>query len=232
MILLGMYDYGVKSGFKSYVLGSSGGIDSAVVLSLACLAFGAENVVGIKMPSQYSSSGSLDDATKLHTNWGCKEFLCPITGWDGDVKDIDLNLELEDKSQGAVAYENFQARRRGQIVMHYSNKTGALALGTTNRTEQSVGYGTLFGDLASTINPIGDLYKMEVYALARSINDLMMYRDKISHIIPAEIIEKAPSAELAPGQTDEASLAPYPYLDLIYSRCLYETLYESFWSYR
>lgn len=216
MTILGLKDYIKKSGFKQVVLGSSGGIDSAVVAALASLAIGPENVNCIMMPSIYSSEGSVKDAKELHKNLGCKEYLVPIDHERFLNPIIDAfgfkSLPYIEKNgnYNKVADENIQARMRGQIVMHYSNATGALALTTGNKTELAVGYFTIGGDGLGGFNPIGDLHKMEVYEIARQINELYG-----REVIPLAIINKAPSAELAPGQTDEASLLPYPILDRI-----------------
>lgn len=220
MTLLGLHDYVTKSGFAKVVLGSSGGIDSAVVASLACQALGPENVICVMMPSIYSSSGSVDDAKELHKNLKCNEYLVPIEH-ENLMHKINCSFGFEELSEdkqkynllkiyNTVADENLQARMRGQIIMHYSNATGALPLTTGNKTELAVGYCTLYGDMNGGFNPIGDLYKMQVYEMAKKINS---YHNK--EIIPISIIEKAPSAELAPGQTDESSLLPYPILDRI-----------------
>lgn len=243
MILLGLRDYILKSGFKKIVLGSSGGIDSALVATLACLAIGKENVTCIMMPSCYSSEGSVKDAKELHKRLGCNEFLVPIEHLNltNHINECFRFIERDpindDRQQlnpkaaykqlvdyNKVADENIQARMRGQIVMHYSNATGALALTTGNKTELATGYCTLYGDMNGGFNPIGDLYKMEVFDLCRQINKV--YRN----LIPEEIINKAPSAELKPGQTDEASLLPYPILDEIVSLYIeqYITTYSEY----
>jgi len=217
MVLLGLHDYAKKTGMTKFVVGSSGGIDSAVVIALAAMVFGAENVYGIKMPSKWSSDHSLNDARQLHKMFGINDLTVQIdhnTLLDhinhsiGFVKGVQ-NIHGPDV-YNPVADENIQARMRGQIVMHFSNATGALAFVTANKTESALGYSTLFGDLAGTFAPIGDLYKLEVYELAKQINQ---YYGK--EMIPQNIIDKAPSAELAPNQTDEASLLPYPILDPI-----------------
>jgi NAD+ synthetase len=228
MVILGLYDYITKSGFKQIVLGSSGGVDSALVAALATLAIGKENVNCIMMPSCYSSEGSVTDAKDLHKRLGCNEFLVPIEHLNLTnhintcFKFIERDPSNDDRDRPApkeaykqlidynkVADENIQARMRGQIVMHYSNAMGALALTTGNKTELATGYCTLYGDMNGGFNPIGDLYKMEVFALCRQINSLF------GNLIPDAIINKAPSAELRPDQTDEASLLPYPMLDNI-----------------
>lgn len=231
MVILGLKDYIKKSGFKQVVLGSSGGIDSAVVAALASLAIGPENVNCIMMPSIYSSEGSVKDAKLLHKNLGCKEFLIPIDH-EGFLNTINDGFGFKtlpyleaNGPHNKVADENIQARMRGQIVMHYSNATGALALTTGNKTEMATGYFTIGGDALGGFDPIGDLYKMEVYEIARQINE--MYGREV---IPIAIINKAPSAELAPGQTDEASLLPYPILDKICELYIeeYITTYDKF----
>lgn len=186
------------------VLGLSGGIDSAVVFALACEALGAGNVRGILMPSHYSTSHSVTDAEQLAVNCGAKYDTVPI----GDIYDkyMDSLASYFADGQWSVAMENVQARIRGTIVMAYSNKFGALALNTSNKSELFMGYGTLYGDLCGAIMVIADLYKLQVYELARYIN-----RER--EIIPENSITKAPSAELKPGQKDSDSLPPYEVLD-------------------
>lgn len=188
------------------VLGLSGGIDSAVVFALACEALGAENVRGILMPSGYSTTHSVSDAEQLAINCGAKYDIVPI----GDIYDTfmeKLASYFED-GQWSVAMENLQARIRATIVMSYSNKFGALSLNTSNKSELLMGYGTLYGDLCGAMMVIADLYKLQVYELARYIN-----RDRV--VIPENSINKAPSAELRPGQKDTDSLPPYDILDPI-----------------
>jgi NAD+ synthetase len=203
---IGLYDYVTKNGFKEVVLGSSGGIDSAVVIALACEVLGPTNVHGIRMPSKWSSTGSVNDALQLHQNLGCNDHYFPI---EHDAFLDRLLTELKcNNIYNPVASENIQARIRGNTVMHFSNAYGGLALTTGNKTELALGYTTIFGDMAGGFAPICDVYKMQVYAIARYIN-------RSGTIIPQAIIDKAPSAELAPGQTDEASLLPYPILDII-----------------
>ena len=206
MILLGLYDYVTKSGFKSIVLGSSGGVDSALVATLATLALGKENVNCIMMPSIYSSKGSVDDAKSLHAKLGCNEYIIPIehTEFTNNIKNSIIKL---DEKYNESADENIQARIRGQIIMYYSNAKGSMALTTGNKTELSTGYTTLYGDSCGGFNPIGDLYKTEVFYICRQINILF------GNLIPVSILDKAPSAELKPDQTDESSLLPYPILD-------------------
>ena len=215
MVLLGLHDYAKKIGMTNFVVGSSGGIDSAVVIALAAMAFGPEKVHAIKMPSRWSSDHSVEDARNLHKNFGVNDYQVRIDH-DPLIQHINHSMGFVIGIQNIhgndvynkVADENIQARMRGQVVMHYSNATGALPLTTGNKTELALGYCTLYGDMNGGFNPIGDLYKLEVYEIAKFINN---YYGK--EMIPQNIIDKAPSAELAPGQTDEASLLPYPILD-------------------
>lgn len=206
MALLGLYDYATKCNFKHFVVGSSGGIDSAVVLAMAATVFPPENVHGIMMPGPYSSGRSVNDATLLHKNLGIKSYIRPI--------DVSMDMKKNDdlitafNNINPVTGENIQARARGQVVMHFANAVNGLPFVTANKTESALGYSTLFGDLAGCFAPIGDLYKLEVYQLARDLN---AYYGR--EVIPRGIIDAAPSAELAPNQTDEASLAPYTILD-------------------
>jgi len=225
-VILGLRDYIGKAGFRQVVLGSSGGIDSALVAALACEAIGPENVHCIKMPSKYSSEGSVADAAQLHKNLRCNDYTIPIDTWmplDGLEAG---HSTLPSTTWNVVADENIQARMRGNIIMYFSNAYGALALSTGNKTELALGYCTLYGDMNGGFNPIGDLYKDQVYALARYINEKAG-----REIIPDAIINKAPSAELAPDQTDEDSLLPYPILNLIV-RCFIEHHVSSFEEFR
>jgi len=208
MILLGMKDYITKSGFRSVVLGSSGGIDSALVATLATLALGGEKVHCIMMPSKYSSEHSVSDAKQLHKNLQCNEYLIPINH-DPMLETFHNNVTNKN-NWNKVADENIQARLRMVNIMMFSNGLGARMLATMNKTEGSVGYGTIYADGAGGYNPIGDLYKTEVIALCNVINSI--YKKEL---IPVSIINKKPSAELAPGQFDEDALLPYPILDKI-----------------
>jgi len=203
-LILGIRDYFYKSGFSKAILGLSGGIDSAVVCALAADALGAENVLAILMPSQYSSDHSIQDALDLVKNLGCKHEVVAI-------KEITETFDkvLEPAFRGLpfnVAEENIQARSRAVIVMAFSNKFGNVLLNTSNKSESAVGYGTLYGDMAGAISVIGDVYKTQVYDLARYIN-----RER--EIIPENSIVKPPSAELRPGQKDSDSLPDYDILD-------------------
>jgi NAD+ synthase (glutamine-hydrolysing) len=208
IIKMGIKDYVEKSGSGGVVVSSSGGIDSAVVAAMAVEALGPEKVDLITLPSQYSSAGSVDDSAKLADNLGATLYREPIEDKvyqaKNDFRDA-YGKELE-----GVALENVQARIRGTSVMAYSNDQGKLVLSCGNKSEMSVGYFTLYGDSNGALSPLGDLYKMEVYALAKYIN-MRNQRE----VIPVEIINKAPSAELAPGQVDTNSLPDYRILDSI-----------------
>ena len=207
-IVLGLKDYARRCGFTKAVVGSSGGIDSALTLVLAVEALGAENVVGITMPSKFSSEGSVSDSVVLCRNLG-------ITLIEHPIKAIVSAFEATYASsfgetlQG-LPLENLQARVRGTTLMEYSNRFGHLLLTTGNKSEVSVGYCTLYGDTNGGLGLIGDLYKTEIFELCRHINTTAG-----RELIPAAIIEKPPSAELAPGQKDTDSLPPYEVLDEI-----------------
>lgn len=210
-LVLGIRDYFRKCGrgFKTALVGSSGGIDSAVVLALAADALGSENVVAITMPSKFSSAGSVGDSVQLCKNLGVTLHEVPIQS-AVDALQVTFPQTSLGVAWRGVALENAQARMRGLILMGWANQMGGLVLSTGNKSEMSVGYATLYGDMNGALNPLGDLYKLEVYELARWINTKAGYAR-----IPAEIIEKAPSAELAPDQKDEDSLPPYWLLDSI-----------------
>lgn len=205
-IILGIRDYFSKMGFTKAIVASSGGIDSAVVLAMACEALGAENVNALLLPSQFSTGHSVADAEQLSQNLGNHFDTIPIKGifeqFEKSLQPVFKGLPFN------VAEENLQSRIRGALVMAMSNKFGSILLNTSNKSELATGYGTLYGDMAGGLGVIGDLYKMQVYALARYIN-----RDK--EIIPINIIEKAPSAELRPDQKDSDSLPEYDILDPI-----------------
>ncbi|MDP4072974.1 NAD+ synthase [Acidovorax sp. A1169] len=205
-IVLGLADYARRCGFKQVVVGSSGGIDSALTLALAAQALGPDNVVGITMPSRFSSSGSVDDSVALCRNLGVQLLTHPIA----DL--VAVYAQQFEASFGQVLQglplENLQARIRGTVLMEYSNAFGHLLLTTGNKSEISVGYCTLYGDTNGGLGLIGDLYKTEVFALSRHIN-----AHAGRELIPEAIIDKEPSAELAPNQRDVDSLPPYPVLD-------------------
>jgi len=205
-LVLGIRDYFSKSGFSKAVLGLSGGIDSAVVCALAAEALGAENVMAVLMPSQYSTDHSVKDALDLAENLGCKHEIIAIKeaadAFDRMLEPVFKGLPFN------VAEENIQARSRAVIVMAFSNKFGYILLNTSNKSECAVGYGTLYGDMAGAISVLGDVYKTQVYQLANYIN-----RDR--EIIPVNSIVKPPSAELRPGQKDSDSLPDYDTLDAL-----------------
>ena len=205
-LILGIKDYFSKMGFKQAILGSSGGIDSAVTLALACDALGAENVRAILMPSPYSTEHSVDDAVQLSKNLHNPYDIIKING----VYESFLQT-LEPLFNGlpfSLAEENIQSRSRGNLLMAIANKFGYILLNTSNKSELATGYGTLYGDMAGGLGILGDCYKIQVYALARYIN-------RNTTIIPTNIITKAPSAELRPNQKDSDSLPDYAVLDKI-----------------
>lgn len=205
-LLLGLRDYAHKSGFHKALLGLSGGIDSAVTAALAADALGKENVIGISLPSAISSSHSRDDAAALAANLGIEYHTLGISELVS-AADKTLKPLFEGRSED-VTEENVQARSRGLLLMAVSNKFGALLLSTGNKSELAVGYCTLYGDMCGGLAVISDLPKVKVYQLARWIN-------RHREIIPANTIDKAPSAELRPDQKDEDSLPPYEVLDAI-----------------
>jgi NAD+ synthase (glutamine-hydrolysing) len=208
-LILGIRDYFKKMGFSKAILGASGGIDSAVTQVLAVHALGKENVSVLLMPSQFSSSHSVEDAEQLSKNLCSQHNIIPIKNifesFITELKPVYKDLPF------GLAEENIQARTRGNLLMAVANKFGYILLNTSNKSELATGYGTLYGDMAGGLSVLGDVYKMQVYALAKYIN-----REK--EIIPVNIINKAPSAELRPDQKDSDSLPEYDTLD----RVLYE----------
>jgi NAD+ synthetase len=210
---LGLRDYLTKCNFKSAVLGLSGGIDSAVVAAIAAHALGPENVFGVAMPGPYSSRGSIDDAFALARNLGIKSVQIPITEAFTTFK-AQFKKVFAGRAEDATE-ENMQARLRGMILMSLSNKFGHLLLTTGNKSELAVGYCTLYGDMAGGLAVISDVPKTMIYALARWINSDASRMGSGREIIPATTIEKPPSAELRPNQTDQDTLPPYEILDEI-----------------
>ena len=206
-LVLGIHDYARKNRFARAVLGLSGGIDSAVVAALACEAIGPENVLAVMMPSPYSSRSSVEDSVELAGRLGMKVIEQPITAAFQTLLG-QLNLPAPGTEAGSNAAENLQSRLRGNILMTISNAEARLLLSTGNKSELALGYCTLYGDTNGGLAVIGDVLKTEVYSLANNIN-----RDR--EVIPRSIIEKRPSAELAPDQFDDQSLPPYGKLDPI-----------------
>ena len=205
-IVLGIGDYFKKMGFTKAILGSSGGIDSAVTLALACKALGSENVRAILMPSEFSTGHSVSDAEQLSKNLGNAYDIIPIKKIYNEFIN-ELKPVFKD-SPFSLAEENIQSRIRGNLLMAIANKFGYILLNTSNKSELATGYGTLYGDMAGGLGVLGDCYKMQIYELAKYINTE-------KKIIPANIISKEPSAELRPDQKDTDSLPPYEILDKI-----------------
>jgi len=208
-LILGVKDYFRKSGLKKAVIGLSGGIDSAVTAALAVKALGAENVHGMLLPSQYSSGHSVTDAEQLANNLGIKTHTVAI-------KDIYNSVEnamkpVFERQEADVTEENIQARIRGLLLMAYSNKFGHILLNTSNKSEAAVGYGTLYGDMNGGLSVLGDVYKTDVFKLARYLN-------KDREMVPENTIVKPPSAELRPDQKDSDSLPDYDVLDKVLFR--------------
>ncbi len=207
-LVLGVRDYFHKNGFSKAILGLSGGIDSALTAAIAVEALGKDNVVGISMPSKFSSTGSVDDSTALAQNLGIPCHVVAIK----DVYESYLST-LDPHFQGTefnVAEENIQARIRGNLLMAMSNKFGYLVLATGNKSELSVGYATLYGDMAGGLAVISDVLKQDVYRMCQHINETAG-----REVVPTTIIEKEPSAELREDQKDSDSLPPYEILDAI-----------------
>jgi NAD+ synthetase len=202
-IVLGIRDYLAKTGFGDALIGMSGGIDSSLVAALAADALGPDHVTGVGMPGPFSASHSLEDARELAERLGIRFHEVPIrAAYDRMIE--DLRAVWGDDKEFGLAEENLQARLRGTVLMSLSNQTGALVLVPSNKSEFAMGYATLYGDMVGALAPIADLYKGEVYAVARRCYDL-----------PARILDRPPSAELRPDQTDQDSLPPYEILDEI-----------------
>ncbi|MEH1961483.1 MAG: NAD+ synthase [Nostoc sp.] len=211
-LVLGVRDYARKCGFSKVVLGLSGGIDSAIVAAIAAAALGKENVLGVLMPSPYSSEHSISDAMALAENLGIKTNLLPIgelmQGFDQTLGDLFAGTEF------GIAEENIQSRIRGNLLMAIANKFGYLLLSTGNKSEMAVGYCTLYGDMNGGLAVIADVPKTCVYSLCHWLN-------RNNEIIPQNVLTKPPSAELKPGQIDQDSLPPYEILDDILQRLIH-----------
>jgi NAD+ synthetase len=205
-LVLGLRDYVAKCGFKMVLVGLSGGIDSALVAALAAEALGPENVMGVTMPSPYSSRGSIEDSEALARNLGITFHKIPLTPlFESTLKSLDPTF----RGRAAdLTEENLQARLRGLLLMALSNKFGRLVLSTGNKSELSMGYCTLYGDMCGGLAVISDLLKTQVYDLARWAN-------RKGEKIPKATFTKAPSAELKPHQTDQDTLPPYDELDAV-----------------
>jgi NAD+ synthase (glutamine-hydrolysing) len=205
-LILGIKDYFGKMGFTKAIIGSSGGIDSAVTIAIACEALGKQNVRAVLMPSQYSTGHSVSDAEQLSKNLGNPYDIIPIKDvYEAFSKALDPIFK---GTEFGIAEENIQSRTRGNLLMAIANKFGYILLNTSNKSELATGYGTLYGDMAGGLGVLGDVYKMQIFALAEYIN-------REEEIIPKNIITKPPSAELRPGQKDTDSLPEYAILDKI-----------------
>jgi NAD+ synthase (glutamine-hydrolysing) len=207
-LVLGTRDYVGKNGFREVVIGLSGGIDSSLVAAIAAAALGPEHVVGVRMPSRFSSPGSLDDAARLAENLGIRLLTLPVE--PAHAAFLEMLSEPFSGTAPGIAEENLQARIRGTILMALSNKFGWLVLTTGNKSEMATGYSTLYGDMAGGFAVIKDVEKTLVYQLARWRNDRTG-----AEVIPVSVLDKPPSAELRPGQVDADSLPPYELLDPI-----------------
>ena len=206
--MLGTKDYVRKNGFKKVVIGLSGGIDSALTAAIAVKAVGADNVVGVTMPSEYTSTGTFSDAAVLAKNLNIELITLPINSvFDAYVKAMEEPLS---KGSPSIELENLQARIRGNMLMTLSNRFGWLVLTTGNKSETAVGYSTLYGDTAGGFAVVKDVPKTLIYELSEYVN-----QQAGKELIPRSVIERAPSAELKPDQKDEDSLPPYPVLDPI-----------------
>jgi NAD+ synthase (glutamine-hydrolysing) len=220
-LVMGIRDYMKKCGFVRAHLGLSGGIDSALVAYLGVRAIGAENIVCFSMPSRFSSQGSKDDAAELAANLGCPYEILPIEpvfqAFLATLEGVFENRPFD------IAEENLQARIRGSLLMGFSNKFNSMLLTTGNKSELAMGYCTLYGDMNGALGPVGDVFKTEVFALCRRINERALAAGNKAPI-PQAIIDKPPSAELRPNQKDQDSLPPYELLDEILKFYLYHNL--------
>ncbi len=212
---IGLHDYLAKSGFKKVVLGLSGGIDSALVATIAADALGPENVHCVMLPSRFTSASSLDDAEAVARALGCRLDTIPITGPQGAVGEALAPLFAG--TEPGITEENIQSRLRGLLLMALSNKFGAMLLTTGNKSEVAVGYCTIYGDMNGGYNPIKDLWKTRVFDTCRwrNANHRPWMKAPAGEVIPANVIDKPPSAELRENQRDDDSLPPYPVLDAI-----------------
>lgn len=208
-LVLGIRDYARKNGFTKALLGLSGGIDSSLVAALAVEALGAENLLCVMMPSPFSSRGSVEDSQRLIQNLGCEGRIEPISD-TYEVLRAQMNLSEPTRGGESLAAENMQSRLRGVILMAISNAEGRLLLSTGNKSELAVGYCTLYGDTNGGLAVLGDVLKTEVWQISRQVNE-----NAGSEIIPEKIINKKPSAELAPNQFDQDTLPPYEVMDPI-----------------
>jgi NAD+ synthase (glutamine-hydrolysing) len=207
-LVLGLRDYVEKNGFKEIVIGLSGGIDSALTAALAVEALGADRVHGVSMPSRFSSEGTRTDAQRLAESLGIDFRELPIERIVGAFEDV-LTSSFESRERD-LTEENLQARARGVLLMALSNKFGWLVVATGNKSELSVGYATLYGDMAGGFALLKDVFKTDVFRLARHLNERAG-----RELIPQSIIARAPSAELRDNQLDQDSLPPYPELDKV-----------------
>ncbi|GAA6618901.1 NAD+ synthase [Scytonema sp. NUACC26] len=227
-LVLGLRDYVRKCGFSKVVLGLSGGIDSSLVAAVATAALGQENVLGVLLPSPYSSDHSIGDALALANNLGIKTQILPIgtlmEGYDNTLAELFAGTEF------GLAEENLQSRIRGNLLMAISNKFGHLLLSTGNKSEVAVGYCTLYGDMNGGLAVIADVPKTRIYSICRWLNDRARFSEKLGlgkipsnsqSVIPENVLSKPPSAELKPGQVDQDSLPPYDVLDDILERLIH-----------
>lgn len=219
-LVLGVRDYIRKCGFSKVVIGLSGGIDSSLVAAIAAEAIGAENVLGVLMPSPFSSEHSISDALSLAKNLGIQTWLLPIADlmqtYDKTLSDIFAGTEF------GITEENIQSRIRGNLLMAIANKFGHLLISTGNKSEMAVGYCTLYGDMNGGLAAIADVPKTRVYSICRWLNQRAKENNASQEIIPYNVLIKAPSAELKPGQVDQDSLPPYDILDDILDRLIHK----------
>ena len=208
---LGLGDYVRGNGFESVVLGLSGGVDSALVASMCVDALGKKNVHAVMLPSRYTSKHSIEDAAACANNLGIRHEVIPIEPvFEAALETLQ---PIFTGKEADVTEENLQSRLRGTLLMALSNKFGAMLISTGNKSEMAVGYATLYGDMNGGFNPIKDLYKTQIYELAR-------WRNRVGKVIPERILTKAPTAELRENQTDQDALPPYDILDAILERLI------------